>query len=72
MSICRKPNYIFFEKFLRKLFQNVQNADFLSINKIYSDFSKELRAILFGTLLTFEDNTILFTIMKQTFLVLIP
>ena len=68
MSEHRKPKYIFFEKFLRELFENVRNADFLHINKMHSDFSNELRAIFFGTLLKFEDNTFLFTIMKQSIL----
>ena len=68
MSDCRKFKYEFFEKFFRELFENEHNVDFFYINTTYNTLTNEMRALFLGTLLSFEDNSFLFTITKQKLL----
>ncbi|MEE9379514.1 MAG: hypothetical protein V3V33_15930 [Candidatus Lokiarchaeia archaeon] len=68
MSESNKSIYIFIEKFFRELYDSVHHVDFFYLNTMFNTLTDEMRALFLGTLLLFEDNSVLFTITKQKLL----
>lgn len=67
MNDCKKTKYIFIEKFFRDFFENVRE-NYFNIYTMYDTLTNEMRSLFLGTLLSFEDNSILFTFTKQKLL----